>query len=869
MANIVLSIHNPLIALNGRYPYFEYFVNKLVEYGNNVLLFEQKKHVTDYNKIPDRILKQITDFKPDLFLFMNNQFYDVSDYFEVPIVIFDVDSPNVYANIDNIKNNIDRYKFFTITRSGVKLIQDATKANKNNICYIPPFTGCYADDKINQNINIGFCGSHWVYNDWFDIDNFIKLMPSPKERVMAKRVLKEYINNPTKTLDELYSQLGFEPINKLDSKSLYVLSTRLSGLKRLRYLTEVADLGLEVRGAHWNPLQPRLQCFPEVLLCYSPENVNNLKTTQLFYNQCKIGFNINHIQALSGFSWRTADILASNACLVTQKSADLEELGFKLPTYESKIEARELCQKLLKEDNYRQDLVLHSHELINKNHRFENIMPIMERFLNIRLNNREQNGSLGIFDISSYKDVFYNDLKLKNKIRYNLLNILNKKQKFNSWDYKIYSRLGKKLIRKGIDIDYTKCLDFEKQQFESCQNNYSKKLNALSDKIKNNKKIMVYFQVVFDSVFPGEILFEKMLSDDVFEPKIVVIPDVLRGKENMFYQMDKTYNTLVEKYGQDNVLKSWDETKKKFIDFSNCVDILCSANPYDGMTHYLYRINTLHKKTLPIYFNYGYPAVSFARESVASLTSLSLMWKIFSESEYIMQEYSKTMRSNGKNLVLSGYMKMDNLAKHKVHDRDRKRIIIAPHHTIGKNFKNSIGLSNFLEYADLFLELPKKYPQIDFVFRPHPLLRVALEKDNMWGKMKTKKYFDEIQDNKNLLFQDGGEYFETFVNSDGMIHDCSSFLAEYMFTGKPVCYMLANPEAKEKYFMDNGKSILDHTYEAYKEDDIISFIDNVILGENDAKKSARQDFVKGSLMFNYPNVSDFVLQHIKNSIIES
>ena len=62
MANIVLSIYNPLIALNGRCPYFEYFVNKLVEYGNNVLLFEQKKHVIDYNKIPDRILKQITDF---------------------------------------------------------------------------------------------------------------------------------------------------------------------------------------------------------------------------------------------------------------------------------------------------------------------------------------------------------------------------------------------------------------------------------------------------------------------------------------------------------------------------------------------------------------------------------------------------------------------------------------------------------------------------------------------------------------------------------------------------------------------------------------------------------------------------------------
>ena len=66
---------------------------------------------------------------------------------------------------------------------------------------------------------------------------------------------------------------------------------------------------------------------------------------------------------------------------------------------------------------------------------------------------------------------------------------------------------------------------------------------------------------------------------------------------------------------------------------------------------------------------------------------------------------------------------MDNLAKQPIRKRERKTIIIAPHHTIEAKFRNSIGLSNFLEYAELFQELPKKYPQIDFIFRPHPLLR--------------------------------------------------------------------------------------------------------------------------------------------------
>ena len=127
-----------------------------------------------------------------------------------------------------------------------------------------------------------------------------------------------------------------------------------------------------------------------------------------------------------------------------------------------------------------------------------------------------------------------------------------------------------------------------------------------------------------------------------------------------------------------NVQKSWDEKHQKFIDFSKEMDIVCSANPYDGMTHKLYRIGKLSKKDiLPIYFNYGYPAVLWARR-VAALDSLSKMWKVFSESPATMEEYSNSMKTHGENLVLAGYMKMDNLAKQPIRKRERKTIIIAP-----------------------------------------------------------------------------------------------------------------------------------------------------------------------------------------------
>lgn len=419
--------------------------------------------------------------------------------------------------------------------------------------------------------------------------------------------------------------------------------------------------------------------------------------------------------------------------------------------------------------------------------------------------------------------------------------------------YKLFYIFPILTIKKYIKFPYSKL-----------EKHYEGIIENLKTKLKFGQRIKVCFMVIFDSVFPGKPLFEKMLNDDMFEPFILVIPDKSRGERYMYEQLEKTYKTLSGKYSC--VYKSYDDEKNGFVDYSEKMDIVCSANPYENMTSRLYRIGKLcQKNILPIYFNYGYPAVSFARR-VAALGSLAKMWKVFSESTSIVEEYAKSMKTHGANLVLAGYMKMDELANITEVARNRKRVIIAPHHTIKEKFSNTIGLSNFLVYADLFKELPKLYPQIDFIFRPHPLLKIALEDEEIWGEEKTKKYFDEIIQNPNLVYQDGGDYFETFANSDGIIHDCSSFLAEYLYTGKPVCYMLRNEGSIRKYFMENGEEMLNHCYHAYCKEDILAYLNDIILLGKDNLREKRVKFVDKNLKVNYPNVSMFVLKYLKDQI---
>lgn len=376
------------------------------------------------------------------------------------------------------------------------------------------------------------------------------------------------------------------------------------------------------------------------------------------------------------------------------------------------------------------------------------------------------------------------------------------------------------------------------------------------------RPVKVCFMVVFDSIFQGAPLYEKMLKDKRYEPYILVVPDVSRGIQHEREQREKTYSTLSGRY-PGNVFKSWDEITNEYKDFSAEMDIVCSANPYDGMTHEFYRISYLFRYALPIFFNYGYPSSCISIYNAKSLF-YSLNWLVFCESPYLLKELSAHMINGGSNLKLTGYIKMDDFAFVKQYPRERKKIIIAPHHTILPQDKEYFGISAFMEFADCLVSLPARYPQIDFVFRPHPLLKGKLSE--VWGESRALQYFRTWEEYPNAIFQNGGSYFETFANSDGMIHDCSSFMAEYLYTEKPVCFMLKDEEIVDKFFIGNGKDMLKSSYIARCAQDIDNFMRQVILAEDDVMQKDRVDYTRKEVAYNYPHATESALNYISEAL---
>lgn len=422
------------------------------------------------------------------------------------------------------------------------------------------------------------------------------------------------------------------------------------------------------------------------------------------------------------------------------------------------------------------------------------------------------------------------------------------KKSYNKKEYKLFSLLPIFKIKNKTSNPY-----------KPLNNHYSKVLKNLKAKAQSGQKIRVGFYIV--EVFQYASIYEEMLKSDFFEPFIVIVPDVAR-KEISLSCMNSSYELLKRKY--ENVYKGFDEKTNRYIDFSDKLDVVFFGNPYQTMAHpYHFIWQMLKRNVLTCYQNYGYNTVLWGRNHICSLPFYNSCWKVFADSQESFDDLLAYQPRQAQNAWISGYCKMDKLAEVKSVEHTRKQILLCPHHTI--NFEH-LQLSNFLKYADFFLELPKKYPEVDFIFRPHQLLRYNLAK--YWSEEQAQEYYDKMLSYPNVKYDTGQDYFQTFVNSDAMIHDCGSFTAEYLFTGKPCCYMLKNEEEIAQTFLPIGQKCLNNYYKAFNQEQICSFIENVIVKGEDPLKRQREIFSE-YLKLNYPNVGHKITEYIKQEILNA
>ncbi len=375
-------------------------------------------------KIDSLILRKVKSFDPELIITFNHKIPQciLDNFKDVPTVIWDGDKLPYFSGLDYMRENISRYKIFSIVKDWEKDYIEFG-FDKSQIYMKHIATPIKALD-IPQIINISFLGSYHYAS--------VKLNPILRSNTyedIFPKVMDEYLNGSSydyenlfrKYFQESYDELG---LSEVDLFPLFDF--------RLITLVNLLDLGLQINGDRFDIITSIL---PQLRAVYNSESIWTLAENEKYFNSSKISINPIHPQAKgSGFSWRVFDIMASNACLVCENSSDLKELTknyVDIPMYKTPWEAREICKELLVDEKARKEIVLASQKFIDETSRWVHRFKDMETILDIKLVNLDSQGSLYCLKDEVFTSLLSqkkqkNKMGLKNKIRYKVWNHYNK-----------------------------------------------------------------------------------------------------------------------------------------------------------------------------------------------------------------------------------------------------------------------------------------------------------------------------------------------------------------------------------------------------------------------------------------------------------
>lgn len=242
-------------------------------------------------------------------------------------------------------------------------------------------------------------------------------------------------------------------------------------------------------------------------------------------------------------------------------------------------------------------------------------------------------------------------------------------------------------------------------------------------------------------------------------------------------------------------------------------------------------------------------------------------WQFYVEHEDVADRKREILGKRARNIRVTGVPIQDVLMQPKENFDDpwkdktgKKRIIYAPHHSFKGANGDGIEFATFLQFGEVMQELAVKYQdKITIAFKPHPYLYLRLLK--IWGKEKTDVYYNKWQEMSNTQFENG-EYYGLFKYSDAIIHDCASFIIEYLYINNPSLYLVSESNNLDDMFdfVRDGFECYEH---AKKADDIELFIQNVINGI-DNKRSQRIQCINRQLL---PPGGKTACDNIINSIL--
>lgn len=422
--------------------------------------------------------------------------------------------------------------------------------------------------------------------------------------------------------------------------------------------------------------------------------------------------------------------------------------------------------------------------------------------------------------------------------------------------------------------------DYEYSQETSSQLLYyiinQLKEKELKLKVQKNKKVKVGFFCDSLSKFPTNNIYHLMKKTTLFEPFVL-----LGCASEYDINIDTVWNNHQQEFeklkNQGYIAYSLYDENRNFISIENFKpDILFVHAPYLEYETYMLLSNIyLNVNYLVCYVSYGYN-ISNSYSYHYNNRRINSAWKNFVATREDYRELMLYSKSCGVNAVLTGYPKLDAYSKpfeqckipQKL-DNGNPIVIYAPHWTIVHNHEPN-DLGTFDIYYKYFLNLAKKYTNINWCIKPHPGLADNLAHHNIMSYNDYSDYLNEINNLPNGYCEIGGEYIDLFRKSSLMIMDSASFIAEYLPSGNP-CIFLVKPSRNQETYMDGfsflGRKILSKYYLVHNKEELTKYFHMIMIDKQDPLKEERMK-LQSELFINLGTSGETIVKYITNLLVD-
>ncbi len=383
----------------------------------------------------------------------------------------------------------------------------------------------------------------------------------------------------------------------------------------------------------------------------------------------------------------------------------------------------------------------------------------------------------------------------------------------------------------------------------------------VKEKIRSGYKLNVLFQSYSAAQWPAENVYRKIEQCEDCNVQLLVSPLVSNDKESYTDTYKQTYTWFKSQgYKVFGGLNLENEKIYSWEDIENYPDILYQVSSWYESLPIGQQLIKLPLTVPVLYIPYGIYLANnksgdYVKNYVYNKQIINMAYRVYCACIDNFNGFKNNQFICGKNVRYSGYAKMDYFYNAKNLDEidiekiwcipegkkasEVKRIIIAPHHSIVDD--NIVAFSTFHQNLWFLLFLAKKYSnEISFIFKPHPSLRkVAVSKGLFDSYEDYDDYILKWDSLPNARVVQESDYLEYFATSDAMIMDSCSFVAEYMYTKKPLLF-LTRPEQR---FLTIGEKALETYYKVSGTDyfGIEDFINNVVLNGNDYLAQKRNE----------------------------